>query len=174
MDESYRPRSLSFSGTNSNKDSILRDLTKRSSSCDRYRSKMMSTFDTDHSESWGPLIRKVPLSSHLKMNKIETKASIDRLLSTFSRQKTLSYLLNKWRAFGLDNDHDDNIHDDDNNIDERTLELIKNTIESGKPSHFHFFESIAYENGHLGARIVESCLFGLQRANTDYGEFMYF
>ena len=174
MGESYRPRSFSFSGTNSNRDSILRTHTKRSSSSDRYRSKMTSTFDTDHSENWGPLIRKVPLSCHLKMNKIETKSTIDQLLSTFSRQRTLSHFLNKWRAFDLDNDHDDNIHDDDNIIDEKTLELIKRTIESKKPCLFLFFESIAYENGHLGARIVESCLLGLQKAITDHGEFMYF
>ena len=174
MDETYRPRSKSFSGTNSKRDPIF-GSSKRSSSSDRYRSKTTSTFDADHSDDWGPLVRKVPLSSHLKLIKIETITNIDRLLSTFTRQKALALKLNMLQSLRLDTDDVDNIQDNnDNNINQKTLELILRNFESEKPCLFNFFESLAYENTHLGAKIVESCLLGLQRANIDYNDFLYF
>ena len=120
-------------------------------------------------------MRKVPLSSHLKLIKIETITNIDRLLSTFTRQKALALKLNMLQSLRLDTDDVDNIQDNnDNNINQKTLELILRNFESEKPCLFNFFESLAYENTHLGAKIVESCLLGLQRANIDYNDFLYF
>ena len=171
----YRTKASSFSGTNCIRESILRSSQrKRSSSCDRYKFKSTSTIDRDESYHWGPLIRKIPLSTHLQLNKIETEFTIDRLLMTFNRQRYLTQKLKDWRIDMHDDDNDDDNNDnnnDDDNLDATLQKLLQ--IISTKKCVFKCFEEISLENANLGARIAESCLIGLQKAILDYGTWKF-
>ena len=151
---------------------------QRSSSSSRPGSRETSTSDADQA-GWGPMINNVPLSTHFTNNKADTENHVDDLLLTLGRHRFLTQRFDQWRAPYDDNDDDDDNDIDDNNneedddFDERSLDLVKKILDQKHPSVFKFFELLAREDGHLGARIVESSLIGLQRRMDETGQWRW-
>ena len=178
-DEKTLPRrSRSFhSKTNSVSEPATRSSSRRSSSLSRSGSQETPTSDADQAE-WGPMIKKVPLSTHLRQNKLDTETNIDNLIFTFSRQRFLTQSHNRWRSPYYDDlksltDDDDDDDETVNPFEEKSFDFIQKILATNALSVFKFFEDLARENGTLGARIAESCLIGLQRSMDETGQWRW-